>query len=75
MIEFHPGTAEEIHLNFLFKFRFNLDTMKDDWTLPQVLQTRQYHATIFVNSDLVCTWWKMIDLLPGTADQNISYIF
>ena len=48
--------------------------VKDDWTPLQVLQTRN-SSNIFVHSDLAWTWWKMIELHPGTADQKLTNIF
>ena len=30
------------------------------------------HWIFFLISDLALTWWKMIDLLPGTADHKLT---
>ena len=36
----------------------------------QVLQTRNSSNMFCYSSDVAWTWWKMIELYPGTADQN-----
>ena len=56
-------------------FRFSLDMVKEDWTLPWYCR-EEYASNIFVHSDIAWTWWKMIELHPGTANQKYNlYIF
>ena len=70
MIELHAGTADQkLHLN-LFTFRFSLYMVKDDW-LPTGTVDHKLSSHI-LHSDLDCTWEKMIDLHPGSVDQNIT---
>ena len=44
--------------------------VKDDW-LPSVTVDHKLSSHI-LHSDLDCTWEKIIDLLSGTEDQNIT---
>ena len=68
MIDLHPSTADQNITYIFFNFRFSLDMVKDDW-LPSGTadQNISYNGLC---SDLAWTWWKIIDLHPGTADQK-----
>ena len=53
MIQFHPGTADQNITLILFKFRFSLDMVKDDW---HPLGTADQNITYNVlSSDLAWT--------------------
>ena len=45
--------------------------VKDDW-LPSGTVDHKLTWHQILHSDLACTWEKMIDLNPGTVDQNIT---
>ena len=70
MTDLLPGTADQKLIEYFFTFRYSLDMVKDDWTPPRYCRPEYYQNVLY--SDLAWTWWKMIDLHPGTADQNLT---
>ena len=54
----------------IIRFRFSLDMVKDDWPPPQYCWPES--DLKLLSLDLAWTWWKMIDLHPSIADQNLT---
>ena len=51
-----------------FKLSFSLCMVKDDWPSRYDRPDQDTHLKV-LSSDLVCTWWKMIDP-PGMTEPD-----